>query len=74
MTEVTRLNCKRWEDVPEEYNLWGGGEPTELNAGDLKHMMTGKLVTFSDDGEYGHHLRLSQDAIEWLKELTYENN
>lgn len=69
-SEFNRLKVKHWEDAPDEYNLWGGGDPVEINKGDLQHMMKGFLLNYSDDGEYGHYLRLSKDAVEWLKGLT----
>ena len=68
--EMHRLNIKNWEDAPEEYNYWGAGDPMEISKGDLQHMMKGFLLNYSDDGEYGHYLKLSNDAITWLKGLT----
>ena len=68
--KMHRLNISDWLDAPEEYNYWGAGDPVEINKGDLQHMMKGFLLNYSDDGEYGHYLRLSKDAVEWLKGLT----
>lgn len=73
-SEFNRLKVKHWEDAPDEYNLWGGGDPVEINKGDLQHMMKGYLLNYSDDGEYGHYLKLAPDAIEWLIELTSRGN
>lgn len=72
--EMYRLNIKNWEDAPDEYNHWGAGDPMEINKGDLQHMMKGFLLNYSDDGEYGHYLKLSNDAIAWLKGLTNVSN
>lgn len=69
-SEFNRLKVKRWEDAPDEYNLWGGGEAVAINKGDIQHMMKGYLLNYSDDAEYGHYLKLAPDAIKWLKELT----
>lgn len=68
--KMHRLNISDWLDAPKEYNYWGAGDPMEINKGDLQHMMKGFLLNYSDDGEYGHYLRLSKDAVEWLKGLT----
>lgn len=68
--EFHRLKVKRWEEAPDEYNYWGAGDPMEINKGDIQHMMKGYLLNYSDDGEYGHYLKLAPDAIKWLKELT----
>lgn len=67
--EMHRLNISNWKDAPEEYNYWGAGEPMEINKGDLQHLMKGYLLNYSDDGEYGHYLKLSNDAVAWLKGL-----
>jgi len=67
--EMHRLNISNWKDAPEEYNYWGAGDPMEINKGDLQHLMKGYLLNYSDDGEYGHYLKLSEDAVEWLKNL-----
>lgn len=69
-SEFHRLDINNWEDAPSEYNYWGAGKPMVINKGDLQHMMKGKLLNYSDDGEYGHYLKLSDDAIEWLKRTT----
>ncbi|MHC5520048.1 hypothetical protein [Limosilactobacillus vaginalis] len=69
--EMHRLNITDWKDAPEEYNYWGAGDPMEINKGDLEHMMKGYLLNYSDDGEYGHYLKLSKDAIDWLRELNH---
>lgn len=68
--EMHRLDIKNWEDAPDEYNYWGAGDPMEINKGDLQHMLKGFLLNYSDDGEYGHYLKLSNDAVTWLKGLT----
>lgn len=68
--EFHRLDVTNWEDAPREYNYWGAGEPMAISKGDLLHMMKGKLLNYTDDGEYGHYLKLSSDAIEWLKGLN----
>lgn len=65
-----RLDVTNREDAPSECDFYGGCDPMVLNKGDLQHMMKGFLLNYSDDGEYGHYLRLSKDAIEWLKGLT----
>lgn len=67
--EMHRLNISNWKDAPEEYNYWGAGELMEINKGDLQHLMKGYLLNYSDDGEYGHYLKLSNDAVAWLKGL-----
>ena len=67
--QMHRLKITDWGDAPDKYNYWGASEPMEIDKGDLQHMMKGYLLNYSDDGEYGHYLKLSDDAIEWLKSL-----
>lgn len=68
--EATEVNTDNWENSPITAAFWGGGEPVIITKHNLQHLMTGKLVGFSDDGEYSHHIKLSDDAIEWLKGIN----
>lgn len=72
--EMHRLKIRNWEEAPDEYNYWGAGEPMVINKVDLIHLMKGYLLNYSDDGEYGHYLKLSKDAINWLQGLDNEEH
>lgn len=58
------------EELEQIHSIFNS-EPN-ITLSDLKHLFQGKPVIDVTDGEYIHWIQLDQEAINFVKQLTYK--